>query len=102
MLKLKCLEKEQFDKFVIEQTNVSHYMQSQSWGEFSKVYYNLTPYYLGLVNENEDVVGTTLLLEKKLKMNYNGYYIPFGFIVDYNKNEIVKEMTNKLIEFIKN
>ena len=102
MLKLKYLEKEQFNKYMIKQEKMSHYMQSQAWGEFSKVYYNLTPYYLGLVNEKEEIVAATLLLEKKLKLNYTSFYIPYGFVADYKKNEIVNEMTIQLIEFIKN
>ena len=102
MLKLKCIEKKQFDKYVTDQYKESHFMQSQSWGEFSKVYYNLTPYYLGLVNEKDELVAASLLLEKKLKMNYTGYFIPFGYVADFNKREIIKEMTQKIVEFVKN
>lgn len=101
MLKLKCIEKKQFDNYVIKQDKISHFMQSQSWGEFSKVFYNLTPYYLGLTNEKNEIVAATLLLEKELKMNYNGYFIPFGFVIDFNKKEILKEMTDKVIELVK-
>ena len=65
MLKLKNLEKEQFDEFVRTNKYKSHFLQSLSWGEFSKIKKNVTPYYLGLVNEKEEVVASTLLLEKK-------------------------------------
>ncbi len=51
MLKLKNIEKEQFDEYVKNHKTKSHFLQSLSWGEFSKVKKNLTPYYLGLVNE---------------------------------------------------
>ena len=52
MLKLKNIEKEQFDKFISEHKNKSHFLQSLSWGELCKVKKNLTPHYLGLVNED--------------------------------------------------
>lgn len=102
MLKLKNIEKEKFDKFVEGHKTKSHFLQSLSWGEFSKVKKNLTPYYLGLVNEDDEIVAATLLLEKKLPMNLSYFYAPRGFVVDYKKKELVKTMTKKIIEFIKN
>ena len=101
MLRLKYLEKNEFDKFVIKQ-DMSHYMQSQAWGDFSKATYNLTPYYLGLVNEKNEIIGATLLLEKTREYDYNTYYIPYGYIIDFNKKELVKEMTKKIKELLKN
>lgn len=102
MLKLKNIEKEKFDKFVEGHKTKSHFLQSLSWGEFSKVKKKLTPYYLGLVNEDDEIVAATLLLEKKLPMNFSYFYAPRGFVVDYKKKELVKTMTKKIVEFIKN
>ena len=101
MLRLKNIEKELFDEYVKNHNTKSHFLQSLSWGEFSKIKKNLTPYYLGLVNEEEQIVGATLLLEKKLPMNLCYFYAPRGFVIDYKKKEIVKEMTQKIIEFAK-
>ena len=69
MLKLKNIEKEKFDEFVEKHKTKSHFLQSLSWGEFAKIKKNLTPYYLGLVNEEDNIVAATLLLEKRLPMN---------------------------------
>ena len=101
MLKLKNLEKEQFDEFVRTNKYKSHFLQSLSWGEFSKIKKNVTPYYLGLVNEKEEVVASTLLLEKKLPMNRCYLYAPRGFVIDFKKKELVREMTKKVVEFAK-
>lgn len=101
MLKLKNIEKNQFDNFVKEHKTKSHFLQSLSWGEFSKIKKNLTPYYLGLVNEEDEIVGATLLLEKKLPLNMCYFYAPRGFVIDYKKKEIVREMTKKIAEFAK-
>ena len=101
MLKLKNIEKEEFDKYVENHKTKSHFLQSLSWGEFSKEKKNLRPYYLGLINENNEIVGATLLLEKHLPMNYTYFYAPRGFVIDYKKKEIVREMTKKVIEFAK-
>lgn len=102
MLKLKNIEKEEFDKFIKNHKTKSHFLQSLSWGEFSKTKKNLTPYYLGLVNENNEIVGATLLLEKKLPMNYCYFYAPRGFVIDYKKKELVRAMTKHIVDFAKN
>lgn len=101
MLKLKNIDKQEFDAYVEHHPTKSHFLQSLAWGEFSKVKKNLTPYYLGLVNEKEEIVGATLLLQKHLPMNYCYFYAPRGFVIDYNKKEIVKEMTKNVIAFAK-
>ena len=101
MLKLKNLEKEQFDSYIKEHKTKSHFLQSLSWGEFSKVKKNLCPYYLGLVNDKDEIVGATLLLEKKLPMNLCYFYAPRGFVIDYKKKELVRTMTKKVVDFAK-
>ena len=102
MLRLKNLEKEKFDKFVENHKTKSHFLQSLSWGEFAKAKKNLTPHYLGLVDDDDKIVGATLLLEKKLPLNMCYFYAPRGFVLDYNKKEIVREMTSKVRDFAKN
>ena len=102
MLKLKNIEKEKFDDFVKNHKTKSHFLQSLSWGEFSKIKKNLTPYYLGLVNEQEEIVAATLLLEKKLPMNKCYFYAPRGFVIDYKRKDLVRDMTKKVVEFAKN
>ena len=101
MLRLKNIEKEQFDEFVVNHKTKSHFLQSLSWGEFAKSKKGVTPYYLGLVDDNDNIVGTTLLLEKRLPMNYCYYYAPRGFVIDYKKKELIRTMTKKLIDFAK-
>jgi len=102
MLKLKNIEKEEFDSFVKNHKTKSHFLQSLAWGEFSKVKKNLIPHYLGLTNEKDELVAATLLLEKKLPLNLCYFYAPRGFVLDYKKKELVRTMTKKVVEFAKN
>ena len=102
MLRLKSIEKEHYDEYIKNHKTKSHFLQSLSWGEFAKTKKNLKPYYLGLINDNDEIVGATLLLEKQLPLNYTYMYAPRGFVIDYKNKEIVKEMTNKIVEFAKN
>ena len=101
MLKLKNIEKEKFDEFVKENPYKSHFLQSVSWGEFSKTKKNYTPFYLGLVNEDDQLVAATLLLQKHLPLNYCYFYAPRGYVLDFHKKELVKTMTSKVIDFAK-
>lgn len=101
MLKLKNIEKEEFDSFVKNHKTKSHFLQSLSWGEFSKIKKNLNPHYLGLVNDKDEIVAATLLLEKKLPMNLCYMYSPRGFVLDYKKKEIIREMTKQIVNFAK-
>lgn len=101
MLKLKNIDKNKFDKFVENHPTKSHFLQSTSWGEFAKVKKHLTPYYLALVTEEDEIVGATLLLEKHLPMNYCYFYAPRGFVIDYKRKDLVKTMTKKVIDFAK-
>ena len=101
MLKLSNIEKEKFDEFVKSHKTKSHFLQSLAWGEFAKEKKNLTPHYLGLINDNDEIVATALLLEKKLPMNMCYFYAPRGFVLDFNKKELVKTMTEKIVEYAK-
>ncbi len=101
MLRLTQVEKEQFDLFIKNHPTKSHFLQSLAWGEFAKVKKNLTPYYLALVNEKDEIAAATLLLEKKLPMNLCYFYAPRGFVLDYKKKELLRTMTKKIVEFAK-
>ena len=101
MLRLINLEKNEFDNFVKNNKYKSHFLQSLSWGEFAKAKKNVTPFYLGLIDDKKNILGATLLLEKKLPLNYSYFYAPRGFVLDYSKKNILKEMTKKVVEFCK-
>ncbi len=101
MYKLIMLEKTKYDNFVKKHKTKSHFLQSYSWGEFSKLKKNLTPYYMGLIDSNKKIVATALLLQKKLPMKLSYFYSPRGFVMDYENKEIVQEMTKKIINFAK-
>ena len=100
MAELIELKKDEFEDF-LQSNKKSHFLQSYYWGEFSKEKKNLIPYYMGLVDENKKVLGTCLLLQKKLPLNYSYFYCPRGFVIDYDNKELIDNMTKKVIEFIK-
>ena len=102
MLKLKNLDKEVYSNYVKSKKEQSHFLHSECFGEFVKVKEHLTPYYLGLVDENDKILAVTLIFLEHTKMNRCFLYIPAGFIIDYNDKNLVKSMTKGVLSFAKN
>ena len=100
MAKLVHLTEEIYENFVKEQKK-SHFLQSYAWGELSKVKRHLTPYYLGLVDDKKNILATALLLQKHLPMKYSYFYCPRGYILNYEDEKLVEEMTKEIIKFAK-
>lgn len=96
----KNLNKQEYDKFV-KKSNKSHFLQSYAWGEFSKESRNLIPHYVGIKNNNNEIIATALLLEKKLPLGYSYFYSPRGFIVDFYDNELLSFFTKEIVNYIK-
>ena len=81
------------ENYIKKQEN-THFMYSTAWREFEKVTTFTSPHYLGLVNDENDIIAATLLLEESLPLNCSNLYAPRGFIIDYNEKSILKEWLN--------
>lgn len=93
------IEKEKYEEFV--KSNVkSHFLQSYAWGEFSSVAKGLTPHYVG-VTENDKLIATALLLQKKLPLGYSYFYCPRGFVVDYYDINTLRFLTEEIKKYTK-
>lgn len=101
MFKLRSISKTEFDNYVTKNELKTHFMHSSVWGEFEKVTKNLTPYYLGLIDENNKITAATLLLEEHLPLNRCNLYAPRGFIIDHKNKKILNIFTEKLKIFAK-
>lgn len=92
------IEKEEYENFV-KTHQKGHFLQSFYWGNVSK-YKHYKPHYVGL-KQNDKLIATALLLEKKLIKKYGFFYCPRGFICDYNDLELLKIFTNNLKVYCK-
>lgn len=92
---IKNIEKDKYEEFVSKHKK-SHFLQSYAWGEFAKKEKNLIPHYVAMTDDNNNIVATALLLEKKLPLKLSYFYSPRGYILDYDNYEILKEFTEKL------
>ena len=101
MLTLKNIEKEELNEFVKTHKTKSHFLQSATWGDFCKKEKKVTPYFLGLVDENDKIQATAMLLQKKLPLNFSYLYCPRGYVLDYNKKEVLKKLTEEMKRWAK-
>ena len=98
-MQMVLLDENKFDEFAYNHPNKNFY-QTSSYGKMmSKQGHN--SYYLGLVDDFNNVKAATLLIVKnetsdKRKMGY----APRGFLIDWNDTELVQEFTESLKGFL--
>jgi len=100
-MKLVELDEKIYDNYVKSHPEKSHFLQSAAWGKFSYRMRNLKPFYLGLIDEEENIKGATLLLRKSLPLGYCYFYAPRGFVIDYKNKNLIKSMTREVVAFAK-
>lgn len=96
---VKNIEKDEYNKFVSNHRK-SHFLQSYEWGEFAKLEKNLTPHYVGL-KDNGKLVCASLLLEKHLPLNLSYFYVPRGFVIDFDNTKLLEQFVKELKCYVK-
>lgn len=98
-MQIILLDEVRFDQFAMSHPN-SNYYQSSFYGRLmTKRGYN--SYYLGFTDDSGELRAATLMLVKneqndKRKMGY----APRGFLIDWHDNELVKNFTEALKDFL--
>ncbi len=100
---MKFIDNVDKDKFINFFNNFpySHFLQSYAWGCAMEETRGKKAKYVGLEDENGNLVAASLLLEKKLPFGYKYYYASRGYLIDFSNFELLKEFTLKLKEFMK-
>jgi len=94
------LSEEEYEKFW-QKTPNSHFMQSYGWGQACQKNRNQIPCYVGLKDDNDNLVATALLLKKKTPLNMCYFYVPRGYTLDYSNKEVLTEFTKHLKNYLK-
>lgn len=97
---IENVKKEKYEAFV-QSHKKSHFLQSYAWGEFAQENKGMKPFYLGLENDDGNLVATCLLLQKKLPLGYSYFYAPRGYVTDFRNFSIVEEFTMYIKNFAK-
>ena len=100
---MKFIENVERDKYIAFESGheKSHFLQSYAWGEFCRRAKGQVPNYVGMVDDNGNLVATALILLRKTPLGYSYGYAPRGFIIDYNNKELIKEFTDYLKGYMK-
>jgi len=88
-----------WNKF-IESYEFSHAFQLYEWGEIKKAQ-GWKPVRLGLLDKNENIIAGAQILFKNLPLSLKIAQIPFGPVLDYHNNKILKKFFSELHQFIK-
>ncbi len=94
------LSKEEYIAF-FQKFPYSHFLQSYAWGESIKETRGKTPYYVGLKDDNGQLVAAALLLKKNAPFGLCYYYCSRGYLIDFNNFELVKIFTEEIKKYLK-
>lgn len=61
---------------------------------------NYRKLYLGLIDENNNVIGATLILEQNLYGKYKVGYAPNGFLIDFDNKLLLENFTIELKKYL--
>ncbi len=93
------LNETEYENFVFNHKTKSHFLQSYYWGEISKEK-NFMPHYVGVKIDNV-LVAAALILEKNPKGRATFFYIPRGYVIDFNNKELLKFFTDNIKKLAK-
>lgn len=98
-MQIVLLDEARFDAFAINHPRHNYYQTSNYGRLMTKNGHN--SYYLGLVDEAGEVKAATLMIVKNRKNDKKKMgYCPRGFLIEWENEELVKEFTEKLKEFL--
>ena len=103
MITLKFIDnvdRDTYEKFT-QGHDKSHFLESYAWGEFCRRIKGQIPHYVGMTDDDGNLVATALILERKTPLGYGYGYSPRGFIIDYKNKELIKEFTEYLRDYMK-
>ena len=93
-MKIVKLNATQFDKFA-ETHRYRNYFQSSMYADVM-VKFGYRAKFLGFVNDQNKLMGATLIIYKQVFMGNKIAYAPRGILFNYEEEENVKELAQKL------
>ena len=93
-MKIVKLSSSQFDKFAASHRYRNYYQSSMYANVMVKFGYHAQ--YVGIVDDQNKLIGATLLLYKEAFMNNKVAYAPRGILINYENIDTIKEITSKL------
>lgn len=93
-MKIITLNEQEFDKFASKHKYRNFY-QNSKYGNLMKNF-GFSIHYMGFTNNNNELVGASLILYRNIILDYKYAYAPNGMLIDYSDCDFLKELTEKL------
>ncbi len=97
-MKIVNLSPEQFDNFSLNHPLHTYY-QSSNYGNLMSSE-GFIPQYYGFLNDQNMLIGATLILVQKLFLGFKYAYAPRGFLTDYDNKDLIIEITENMKKFL--
>ena len=92
------IQVEDFKKFASEYP-YKHFCQTEEYGMLMDRH-QFDDYYLGYVDESNNIIAATLILVNKVFIGYKWGYCPRGFLIDFTNFDLVRDFTSALKEYL--
>ena len=99
-MKIITLSEEEFDNFSSKH-KYNTYLQSSLYAHFANNNEGYNIHYLGYVDNNNNLIGASLMLYKNLFWGYKYAYSPRGLLIDYENEKMVDNVTRELKTLLK-
>lgn len=97
-MKIVKLSPQQFDSFSSNHPLHTYY-QTSAYGNLMSDD-GFEPHFYGFINEQNILIGASLILVQKLFLGYKYAYAPRGFLIDYDNKDLLIDVTNKMKRFL--
>ena len=77
------IEKEKYIEFE-EKSSKAHFMQTYAWGSFAIKGKKQEPLFVGMEDDDGNILCEALLLKKNIPFGYSYVYSPRGYVIDFN------------------
>ena len=99
-MRIITLNEQEFDSFS-SKNKYNTYYQSSLYAQFAKNNDGYNVHYLGYVDDNDNLIGASLMLYKTLFWGYKYAYSPRGLLIDYADPSTINEITRELKALLK-
>ena len=99
-MKIVTLTKEEFDDFSRKNKYNSFY-QTSNYADFKSQYEQFNIHYLGLCDNNNRLIGASLMLYKTLFWGCKYAYAPRGLLIDYDNDKLIDAVTEELKKLLR-
>ena len=93
-MKVVTLTTEQFDNYA-KNHRYRNYYQSSTYANVM-IKFGYGSQYLGVINEQNKLIGATMIIYKKIYMNFKFAYAPRGILYNYENLDNLDEMIEKI------